>query len=696
MDQIPTADLRSTEIAMIRDNAQRIVRGLRVRLLPVLLLAVFCWGAFSLFRAGLLLGNHAKLVGVGATEIARCLANGMRYDCVPCGYLLIPLMWLAMFAPRVPEGGRWFRRTVTIYTTAVVLFIMALECVGAAFFMQFYQRLNWIAVDYLGDPVEVFTYIWEQYPTWLFLLMIGVAIPLTYMLVRKVLWRESDEDMPWTIRVPMAIVLTVAGALASCGGSFYEPLGMDKAYSNSSSTLISELTFNNAFTLGHAIYSQLTENQNEMTVYQFPPKADAQKAVAAMVYQAGDKSMNCQANPLWRHVTSPKPAATYNVVVIIMEGMTGPHVGCVGSPKSLSPNLDKLAAYGLYMNRCYAVGARTSRGITGVLCSHPDIGGSSILKQGRALGSFLTLPMIFADRGYQTCFVYGGDPSFDNMAEFLQSAGIRDVYGKKQLKTMGPGEPSSCWGLADELMLARANEIFQSYGDQRFFSVVLTVSNHEPFDVPLHTGAPVTQTEDFEVKKANGIIYSDWALGQFFEKARKAPYFKNTIFVLVADHGRYFDPKPVIDIDGFHIPFIIYAPGIMNNQGKPFLPPARINTVCSQTDVAPTLLGLMGGPAEYCWLGRNMLEAKPGSGFALLHDDQRLAFVTDTDAVMLPPMQKEAQYVVYQAGRHAPASLPAQQSQARRDKLQEQMLSYYRMALELYLERGYGKAALDR
>jgi len=688
--KITDADTRSRSRAVWR-------HGMIVRLWPAAAMAAFCWIGFAAFRVAVLILQREKIADIGGFDIARCLQTGFLYDSVPTAWLLMPLLALALLPSSRWLERRWFRRTVAGYLTFVVTAVIVLETIGTAFFLHFGVRLNLVAVEYLGNPQEILGYIWATYPAWALPLAVVIGVPLVYWLWSRWLWRRPVEDVPAKVRWLALLILIGLCVFASRGWSFRYPLNMGTVYTRvATHTLLCEAARNSAYTLGVAVHASLfVGDEDELSRYPFPPRSQAYATTAGLVFQPGDRTLNSPKNPLWRHANSGSPARPFNVVLILMESMTGPNVGCMGHADGVSPNLDRLAAEGLFFDRCYAVGDRTNRGIVGTLCGFPDISGSSVVKQPRAQGIFLTLPELLTKRGYRTSFFYGGNPVFDNMSAFLAAGGVQEIIAQREITAKGRSSPLTCWGLADEVLLEHAHDVFQSYGNERFFAFVLTVSNHEPFDVPTE-GAGLEDSDDFEVKKRNGIAYADYALGKFFEQAKTAAYFNNTLFVLVADHGRYFDREAIIDIEGFRIPFILYGPGLTGEDGQPLITPGRVNTVCSQTDVAPTVLGRLGGAFEHCFMGRDLLRADldPDSGFALLHEGERLAFVTARDGVMLPPNRAPLYVTLDDAGEvaHPP---PAEPNKARSDELTHRLLSVYRTALDLYLTRSYGPQARE-
>jgi phosphoglycerol transferase MdoB-like AlkP superfamily enzyme len=626
--------------------------------------ALWLWGVaglliFSASRVILLIACRDSLADVTSAEIARCLVTGIRFDLFPLGIVGLPLALALALAPNLAFGSAWFRRIVTGYVTAVIVVTLFVAVSGAFFFLNFRARLNWIVVDYLAMPSEVLQYIWEQYPVvWVFAGLVALVVVL-YWSLSRLLWSGARPSGPIWMRPILAIALAGICVLAIRGTLASRPLRIGEAYAVSANNTVGQLTLNDIRTLVAAIGSELRDEGLDHGDFSFPPPERAAQVVRSMVYQPHDVDLKWADNPLWRRTVTGKPQADYNVVVVLMEGMAGTPVGILGHSPSHTPNLDALAREGLYCERMYAVGLRTRRTICNVLCGHPDFGDKSILVRERALGNFLALPQFFRDRGYKTAFIYGGKPAWDNMQAFLYSVGVGEFIGQQD----GPqGELVNPWGVADELTFKKAHDRFMAYGDQKFFGVILTITNHEPFRAP--------------PGKINCIRYSDWALGEFFRQAREAPYFKRTIFVLVADHGIEFSPTPMIDAEGYRVPCVIYAPGIV--------PPGRIRTVASQTDISPTILALLGGEFDHCFFGRNLLTVPPDDGFAFMRNAEMIGLVRGDRLIVLPPGRAPA---FFRLGDRTVDVVDGSPREI--DDLQEEALSYHYMSAQLYLDMKY-------
>lgn len=644
------------------------------RLRPVRVLAVTGLVVFAVFRACLLLASTKLLGGVSSADIGKCFLVGLWYDAMPIGYVVLPMLVALLLAPAAVLTRAWFRNTIAVYASSVTVVLLGVEIAGAAFYLAFGTKLNWLAVEHLGHFVEPAEYIWTQYPVWLLVLGSGLACFVLVMAYTVLLWRQRYTRAPMWARL-VCLVLLGALAVLGCRGSFRRPLQYGPSYFCDNKAL-AQLTLNNIFTLTHALRAMANDNLEEDEFYPFPDLDRAEQVTVELLTQEADRPTGSARNPLWRLTNTSKPRKGQNVVLILMEGMTGAPVGALGHSPSHTPRFDQLCREGLFFERMYAVGNRTSRAVVGSLCGHPDLGGLSVMKRLRSQGNFLSLPAVFKERGYRTLFMYGGDPNFDNMKKFFQADGIETYVSEDDM--MGPPELKDSWGYHDEVIFQKAHETFLSLGTQPFFAVILTVSNHKPYEVPpgrVELLQPINKLN----MRINGYRYADWALGDFFRRAAEAEYFRNTIFVLVADHAQVCDQRQLCDVVSFRVPCLFYAPGIIQ--------PRRVGVIGSQADIPPTLLAMLGGRYEHGFMGRNLLEVEPGDGFALVHDDDRLALIRGDHALVLP---SGSQPMLFQVDTSKMERVPDEKADPKLiQQLQLQMLSYYGMARHLYLTCSY-------
>jgi phosphoglycerol transferase MdoB-like AlkP superfamily enzyme len=189
------------------------------------------------------------------------------------------------------------------------------------------------------------------------------------------------------------------------------------------------------------------------------------------------------------------------------------------------------------------------------------------------------------------------------------------------------------WGVSDEDLFARANQVFAAHGDQPFFALMLTTSNHSPFEFP------DGRIELYDAEKAtrnNAVKYADHALGELFRQARREDYFRNTVWLVVADHDTRAPSDDLLPLEHFHIPGLILGPGIE---------PRVLDEVASQVDLLPTLLDLLGIRAEHPMPGRDLLRLAPGDpGRAVLQYYDVHGFLAGDELVVHQPFAPPRQF----------------------------------------------------
>ena len=280
-----------------------------------------------------------------------------------------------------------------------------------------------------------------------------------------------------------------------------------------------------------------------------------------------------------------------NLVIILEESLGAEYVGCLGG-LPLTPGMDRLASEGVLLKNLYCTGTRTIRGIEAIISGILPTPAESIMKSGLAGQHFFTIAEVLKNKGSATAFFYGGKSTFDNMRACFRSNGFDTIYDQDDFKN-----PlfTGTWGVSDEDLFARANEVFKSHGDKPFFALVLTTSNHDPFEFP---DGRIELYEQPKATRNNNIKYADFAVGKFFEMAKKEAYYANTVFLIIADHSTRLRGQDLIPIDKFHIPGIIIAP---------HLKPRVFEKIASQIDMTPTLLDIMGISTELPIFGRPLL-----------------------------------------------------------------------------------------
>jgi phosphoglycerol transferase MdoB-like AlkP superfamily enzyme len=352
------------------------------------------------------------------------------------------------------------------------------------------------------------------------------------------------------------------------------------------------------------------------------------------------------------------------VVLVSVESLGAEFLGAYGDKRGLTPNLDRLAKESLWFSRVYATGNRTVRGLEALSLSLPPTPGQSIVRRPNN-GDLFTLGSVFEDKGYGTIFAYGGYGYFDNMNAYFEANDYRAVDRRNI-----PAERikfENVWGVADEHLYDQAiDEIDRekaAHGGRPVYVHVMTTSNHRPYTYPAgRIDIPSGKGREGAVK------YTDYAVGYLLERARTRPWFKDTVFVITADHGASARGTAQIPVEKYLIPVFIYAPGQ--------IAPRRVDRLMSQIDILPTLLGLLDFRYYSKFLGRDLLHSAPESDRAFVGNFQTLAYMKDDRIVVLQPKRKIDIYRLDQGRTYIP--LPAAPALAR------EAIAYYQVASHLF------------
>jgi phosphoglycerol transferase MdoB-like AlkP superfamily enzyme len=503
--------------------------------------------------------------------------------------------------------------------------------------------------------------------------------------VHRQLRRASTRPWPrWRTRLlllPVGTALLFMGARSSFG---HRPANLSTA-TFSQNHFHNELALNSTYTLLYAVYRRSHEMDTAHDYGQMPAErifelTRRETTVPADSYLLlpglKQSTLHTQAQLLPRAGTSP------NVVVILLESLGAEYTGRLAGT-SLTPNFDRLAKEGIAFDRLFSTGTRTARGIEAVVAGFFPTPARAVLKLGMAQHDFFTAADLFRRADYSTHFVYGGEANFDEMKSFFVGNGVQHVWDQSVLQK--PGQAVGVWGIHDEDLFLEADAIFRQQDGQPFFAVILSTSNHSPYD---HPEGKITPDPAFPAASPeNAIKFTDYALGRFFERARAAPYFKNTIFVVVADHGTRVSGDQLIPLYKFHVPALIYGP--------PDLVPQRtIRALASQVDLMPTVLALTGRNWTHPMMGRNLLDPAAGDmsdrnhGRALLQYETHFGYWKDDDLVILRPGLAPAQFIVEtteQTGRDRFILKAA----ATDPQLVEEALAHSLLPGHLYQERLY-------
>lgn len=558
----------------------------------------FWWGgAFLILHSALRLTlalatwHNAQLDAVSLLAI---LGRGLLFDAVTLALLAPVLLVLeSLVGTRRRPAGRL--RIALLYGLAgVLLYAFGFGVLAEWFFWdEFGVRFNFIAVDYLIYTNEVIGNIRESFPVGTLLGLLALAVVFAVWASRNWLARAATPGVSRGARIGIWIMSVLLAAGAATFWSIDARQGANEYQK--------ELSANGLYSFGYAF------THNAIDYFDFYPTLPGAEFP--------------QSKELPRTVNASAPR---NVVIVTMESLSSSYTAHGGNTQGLTPNIDRLADNGLFLANLRAAGNRTVRGLEALSLAIPPLPGHSIIWRDHNQ-NLETLGAVLADHGYTNRFVYGGYASFDNMDIYF-SRNHYQPADRNQFPERHRGF-ANIWGLADEHLYDYALELMDrdAASGKPFLVHLMTTSNHTPFTFP-------DGRIDLPRGRAGAVKYSDWALGRFIDAARKKPWFKDTLFVVVADHCASSKGRTSLPPENYHIPAILYAPA--------HIAPHTDTRLASQIDLVPSVLDLLNLPERSRFMGRSVLRAYPDAGRAFIATYQKLGYLTPERLVVLSPGRK--------------------------------------------------------
>lgn len=609
---------------------------------PLLLLATFL-AASLLTRIALLALAWRE---VDWLVLPASFLLGTLYDLIAAAWSLVPVLLIYLVLPqrRLPQ---LLKQGIVLALLATSIYLLLFNLVSELLFWQeFGVRYNFIAVDYLVYTTEVIGNIRESYPVGKILAgLLAITLLLVWPARRLVTAALAPpQPLPARLRHAGAWLMVLVAAWFGSGA-----VSAANDFAN----------HYNAELAGNGLYSFAAAFRNNELDYEHfyltRPSSEVRQTLAHLIAAPG-------ADPQVPHQVAVHGAEQrLNVVLVSVESLSADFLGKFGNREGLTPNLDRLADQGLLFTKLYATGTRTVRGLEALTLSVPPTPGQSIVKRpGNA--HLFSLGSVFRGKGYDVRYAYGGYGYFDNMNAFFGSNNYKVVDRLNIPDSRIPFE--NIWGVADEALFDQVlDEIDASHRQGRAsFTHVMTTSNHRPYtypdgriDIPSHTG------------RAGGVKYTDYAIGRFIDTARSKPWFRDTMFVIVADHTASSAGKTDLPVARYHIPMIVYAPAHVK--------PGTVDRLASQIDAGPTLLGMLNFRYASRFIGHDILHTPPEQDRAFISTYQSLGYLKHGTLTVLQPRRKVAAYAVDAASNTTPA--PVDQA------LLQEAVAYYQGTAEL-------------
>lgn len=579
-----------------------------------------------LVRAGFYYAFSGAAEGASRDVIATAFTIGARYDIRLGLLLLLPVLALGSITRLTPFVSGKFRQMLWIIYFGLFFGVwVLLQIFDFSHYSYLGTKLAASILNFLDDPEESAAMVWQSYPVVKLILLWIVTTSLLTLYVSREL-KLAVVASPWKgTRRQGFLVAGVTFLLIVLGlhGRFSQyPLRWSDAYFHP-----------NPFVAALALNPVLNFYDTRKYVgagYQLSKVRSAYPRIASYLGVAAPNS-----DQLDYARTSKAPEVSNlsgkpNIVIVLMESFSGYKSSLTGNPLDPTPFLNALGNESIVFDRFYTPHSGTARGVFATLTGLPDVDLRNTSSRNPAAVEQHSLASALVS--YDAHYFIGGSTSWANVRGVIQ----KNIPNLKIHEEGSFKSPTvDVWGISDKSLFSEANEVFRK-AERPFFSVIQTAGNHRPYTIPkVDTDFEILNPSDVELKKNgfasaeefNAFRYMDYCVKHFIEVARQEPYFNNTIFVFLGDHGISAAghdvgphmPRAYLDLklSSVHTPLIIHAPKLLK--------PERYSKVGSQIDVMPTVLGLTGVKFAMTGLGRDLLDSR--------FDDQRYAFTIYHDGV---------------------------------------------------------------
>ncbi len=617
-------------------------------------------GLFFIGRVVLYFLYFDRLGDITFGESLLTFLYGARLDTIVISViLLLPAIGITLSPAKI---GNFIAKFLKFYILIWLLFLVYIENATIPFFAQYDVRPNYLFVEYLEYPQEVLSLMLKDYK-------VALLITFTMMFFIGRQFVRSDFinfqngfEVKYIYRVMMLLPLLVVLFIGIRSSFGHRPANISDAL-YSENRIINEITKNSFFSIGSAWYSNKKNSAKQIEKY---GKIDLQEA-----YLLTSQALNIPLDDkkkFYREVKSHfKTEKPKNLVIFIQESMGAQFVAFSGGEKDLTPNMNRLGEENIAFTNLFSNGTRSIRGLSGMTSGFLPIAGEGVVKRTKSQSDFFTVASLLKSYGYKSSFIYGGEARFDNMKSWYLGNGFDEVIEQKDFKN-----PTfvSTWGVSDEDLVIKANEKFkeQAQKGEKFVSVMFSSSNHSPFELP--EGKIEFVKDDPKYSVRNAIKYADFAIGKFFELAKKEAYYKDTVFVVVADHNVRVYGDDIVPIKMFHIPAVIVADGMKN---------MTYDKQTSQPDVLATALDLVGLDLSYPILGQSIFSDTKKEINLMQFNDVYALRMGDDVAVIGPNMKPQTFKYTDQKLIVAPEN----------KSLQKQALAIITVLNDMYEKRSY-------
>ncbi|WP_044229455.1 MULTISPECIES: LTA synthase family protein [Bacteroidales] len=538
--------------------------------------------------------------------------HGLPLDFSLSAYILVIPVFITLLTVWVQ--GCWSELVSRVYFGIISLVLSIIFICDIELYSYWGFRMDATPLFYLSSPSDAAASV-----PLLVMILVPVCIIFYFMCIWFLLSHYIIKNMRnwrfckhrWKCTISFIFVLAFL-FVPIRGGFSVSTMNVGKVYFSSNISL-NHAAINPVF----SFMTSLSKEKDFKSQYRFMNDEKAEEIFTSL--KGGDNYL-LEDSLRWIKTDNP------DILLIILESFSGAAMDslCADAPAGIMPNLTQLAKEGLFFTNFYANSFRTDRGLVAVLSGYPAQPTTSIMKYPSKSQSLPAIAKSLVRRGYETQFLYGGDADFTNMRSYFISTGYQSIVCDEDFPI---SERLSKWGANDEVTFDKFFNLIASQEYHPYMKTFLTLSSHEPFDVPY---------KKFDDPYLNSVAYTDSCLGAFITKFKKTPQWDNTLVILVADHAmRYPAGIQEADILRHHIP-MVWTGGVIKS-------PRVIYDYASQIDIAATLLGQLGISYDDFIFSKNLANPKQykfayytfKDGFGFLDADNRVVYDNESNSIII-------------------------------------------------------------
>lgn len=573
----------------------------------------------SLIRFILLLTNLQNAEGIDTKYIVDAFYLGFFIDNIVVSFVsFFPIVFSGLVSIFANTYKKAYQYGYNAYFIIIYTLIFGLSVADIPYFNYFLKHLDVSVLDWLQFDSEGYSMILNEsgYIKYYILFFAIVAGFSTCIVLFSKAWRkykshEAENNKRETIKY--VAVFLIFAVLCSMGlrrkHGLMQPIFEWTAYLNPN-FFVNELTVNPMY--NYMLSLVVPEYKDVEISFALP----LEQSIELLKKDFKDGEFNNEVSPISRLVRTEGEEVKANVVIVLMESMSSYYLD---ETPHLTPYLNQLKEKSLYFENFYSVSTHTNQGVFSTLYGFPAFFEKNIMEDRAASGQRKAplcegLPYFLKEKGYDISFFMTHEKSYNNMDMFLYRNGydMQHIYSKENYPE---SKLLTSWGICDDYLFEYALETFNKQKDRLFFGTIMTISNHPDYYVP---------EEFMNVSKKDSeraVYFADYSIGQFMENAQNEDWYNNTIFVFAGDHGRAEGNQIFqMPLSLNHVPLFIYSP-LFEDKAE------RRSDMGTQTDIFPTIMGLLNIEYENNTLGIDLLKEK--RPYAVFTTDSKLGCINE-------------------------------------------------------------------